>query len=110
MRALELEQVLDVPARVFRPPARRTREVVVADLHVRRDDAGQRGGLGAAEDHGDRRAAEGVVDQLVRPGPGVTADVVRFEFRDVALALIEDARFGEDNEGNTTLNGVEEVL
>jgi hypothetical protein len=27
----------------------------------------------------------------------------------VALALIEGARFGEDNEGNTTLNGNEEV-
>ena len=27
----------------------------------------------------------------------------------VALALIEAAQFGEDNEGNTTLNGTEEV-
>ncbi len=27
----------------------------------------------------------------------------------VALALIEDAQFGEDTEGNTTLNGIMEV-
>ena len=27
----------------------------------------------------------------------------------IALALIEDAQFGEDNEGNTTLNGITET-
>ncbi len=27
----------------------------------------------------------------------------------IALALIEDAQFGEDNEGNTTLNGTTET-
>ncbi len=40
---------------------------------------------------------------------GVRTLNVQMNGRPVALAMIEDAQFGEDNEGNTTLDGLMEV-